>query len=124
MKKDKQKTYKAALTAAKRGDWEKANKILDGFGVEFVGVADRSLKYINLGDTYTTTICAEETDDGDNESPFIGSWGDWVEATEQEHCEENDEIRCGYCGEFTDNDDEDWHNITCRSCGHKVDGSK
>lgn len=78
----------------------------------------RTLQYINLGDTYSQTICQET--DGE---PFVGSWGNWHEEVESEHCESEGLIRCGYCGEFTARTDvEDWHNIECESCGHLVGG--
>ena len=44
-----------------------------------------------------------------------------AEAAEQEHCEENDSIRCGYCGEFTPVADP-WNETICTSCSNCVAG--
>lgn len=125
----KQKTeLKAALEQAKNGEWEIANDILHGFGIEFVSCGDKELKYINLGDTYDTTICAEmcQSDYYDiyqeNDPPFISSWGSWFETTEQEICEQDGVIRCGYCGSFTPMDKEDWRDVICENCGELVGG--
>ena len=71
-----------ALELAKRGAWTKANMLLDGFGVEWISCAGRELMYINLGDTYMETVCAE---DGEC---WRGSWGDWYEEAENECCEQ------------------------------------
>ena len=83
------------------------------FGVEHVSCADKEISYVNLGDTYDTTIIQE----GDEFS--ISSWGGWVEETENQHCEEEGEIRCGYCGEFT-HVAEDWQDTICEHCGRYV----
>jgi len=86
------------------------------FGIESVTVADRSARYINTGDSYSTTVIEE-----DNEC-FVSTWGDWAEETERIYCETEASIRCGYCGKFTDVDEDDWRMSEC-SCGHYVDGS-
>ncbi len=83
------------------------------FGIESVSCAGRSIRYINFGDTYETTIIKE----GGEFS--VCSWGAWYEATENEHCEESGEIRCGYCGEFTESAEE-WSETICAHCGHNV----
>lgn len=105
-----------ALELVRQDQWDKANKVLGGFGIEYVSCGDRELKYINLGDTYTITICQE------NDKPFIDSWGNWYEQTEQDYELENDVIRCGYCGEFTPMDQEDRRDVVCESCGNCVAG--
>ena len=88
------------------------------YGVEYVPCNDRELAYLNTGETYSLTIGQE----GDGEV-FSCSWGGWLEEAEQEHCEENGETRCGYCGEFTPVDPDDWHETVCEHCGQYVDGS-
>jgi len=115
---------KKALTAALRGNWELANTILGGFGVEYASIKGRDLKYINMGDTYEDTVCREIIP-GHTEKlppPFVGSWGDWLESAENDYCEETDSIRCGYCGEFTENDKNDCRDVVCNSCGNCVMG--
>ncbi len=58
-----------------------ANKLLDGFGVEYIPDREDSyteaygLDYINFGDTYSTTLLLDLT----KGKFFIGSWGDEVE---------------------------------------------
>ena len=49
----------------------------------------------------------------------ISSWGGWYEETENQHCEEEGEIRCGNCGEFTPVA-EDWRDTVCQHCGRYV----
>lgn len=75
---------------------DKANEVLDGHGVESVAGEgsdlgkywrDTILLYVNLGDTYDTTVCF----DPDEEEFFIGSWGDFFEKWEQEDDDEEDE---------------------------------
>jgi hypothetical protein len=74
---------------------DEANEILDGHGVEAVQGDERVsafwqrtiLLYVNLGDTYDTTLCYSTED---NEF-FVGSWGDFVEAWEAEGDEDEDE---------------------------------
>lgn len=85
---------------------EEVNKILDGHGVEAVngeGVhidkywRDTILLYVNLGDTYDTTVCY----DTEEETFFIGSWGDFLEKWESEEEDEEEEE------EEEEDDDED-----------------
>jgi len=61
-----------------------ANKVMNGYGVEAVRDENiwvdnywhnTGLLYVNMGDTYKTTLCYD-TDKG---TFFIGSWGDWAE---------------------------------------------
>ena len=114
-----QEQLQGALRAARRkGSLCAAERYLQRkgilcFGVESVSCADRSIEYVNLGDTYDTTII---DDDGDF---AIASWGGWYEETEREHCEEEGVIRCGYCGEFTPCA-EDWTETVCQHCGRYV----
>jgi len=90
------------------------------FGIERVSCADRTLRYINTGDTYSLTLGRE----GRGEV-FTTSWGDWYEQAEREHEEEEGVVRCGYCGEFTPYDeDTGWYETVCEHCGHYVDGSE
>lgn len=100
---------------------ERLSDALGGYGVRCVSVGDRELAYVNLGDTYTETLAVEGGD------LLITSWGAWHEQAEQEHCDNEDVIRCGYCGEFTENtlrtgDVVDWHMIVCEHCGEHVGG--
>jgi hypothetical protein len=112
-----------ALKAVLAHEWERANKILDGFGIEYVSFRDKELKYINLGDTYIDTVCQVVEYGHKPISPqFITSWGNWYESVEQDYCEENNAARCGYCSAFTPNDKENWHEIVCESCGNLVAG--
>lgn len=104
---------------------ERAEKFLtrcgyDTFGVEYASCADREVGYLNAGDTYSATILQENGGD-----VFVSSWGDWYEAAEADYCEENNEIRCGYCGEFTELvDRENWRDTVCSYCGRYVDSGE
>jgi hypothetical protein len=86
------------------------------FGIEYVSTCDRELAYLNTGDTYNLTVCQE----GHGEV-FSSSWGDWLEEAENEHCEDEGEIKCCNCGEFTPVDPECWHYTVCEHCGRLVD---
>ncbi len=114
-----QEQLQGALRAARRkGNLCAAERYLQRkgilcFGVESVSCADRSIEYVNLGDTYDTTIIDEDGDFA------IASWGGWVEETENQHCQEEGEIRCGYCGEFTPCA-ENWRDCVCQHCGRYV----
>jgi len=72
---------------------ETADEILGGHGVEGIQGEgafidkywrDTILLYVNLGDTYDTTICY----DTEEEAFFIGSWGDFYEKWSNEDDEE------------------------------------
>lgn len=108
-------TLEQALDAARRGDWEAANTLAGGYGIESVERSDRTLQYVNLGDTYAATVCQE----ADSE-PYIGTWGDWIEAVEAEHCTEEGALVCGYCSEFTPKNRRDWSDVICQHCLHNV----
>lgn len=60
------------------------NEILDGYGVEVISEDTSNLEvhaeYINLGDTYTTTLLYDYT----RQKWFVTSWGDWVEYQERQ----------------------------------------
>jgi len=88
------------------------------FGVEHVTTCGRHLYYLNQGDTYAYTVLKES-----GCKLTAGSWGDWVEQVELEYALEHNEIRCGNCGEWTPNDQDDWHDVVCISCHRNVDGS-
>lgn len=114
---------RAARYATRKGELSAAEKMLERlgilcFGIESVSCADRSIDYVNLGDTYDATIIQEGNDFS------VCSWGGWYEETENQHCEEEGETRCGYCGEFTTTDSEDWHNTICEHCGRYVDSGE
>ena len=116
--------FAGALSAARAGDLARANEVLGGCGVEYVECAGREIAYVNMGDTYDRTVCAE---DG---KCWIGSWGDWYETAEQSHEEDEDVIRCGYCGEFTPlcaaamaepaGARSSWSDTRCEHCGRNV----
>jgi len=107
-------TINDALEIAKAEGMGAADSAIGGYGIEYVDFKGRVLAYVNLGDTYAETICIED------DLPFIGSWGDWLESAEAEYCEDTDTIRCGYCGEFTPIDCEDWRDVVCEFCGNKL----
>lgn len=98
-------------------------------GIERVECAGKSIRYVNVGETYDPTVYAQGGE------YFAGSWGQWYETTENEHCEAEDVIRCAYCGEFTPLCDKalaepkgarhSWNETICEHCGRNVsDGSK
>ncbi len=97
---------------------ERYNDKNDGCGIESIVVAGKTLHYVNTGDTYTTTLCYDESED----EIFEGAWGDWLEETEGKHCADNNVIMCGYCGEFTPNNEDNWHDVTCEHCDNLVGG--
>ena len=87
--------------AVKAGNLEDAKKTLESsgvltYGIEHVSCGDVELHYVNLGDTYSTTICQE--DDG---SLFISSWGAWYELTERQQNNNNNTITCAWCSHRT-----------------------
>lgn len=91
------------------------------FGVEYVSAPDgRELAYLNAGDTYTRTACAE-LDGGREGTIFAGDWGGWVENAEREHTEDTGEVSCAYCGEWVDTGGREWRTVACE-CGHYLDG--
>lgn len=89
------------------------------FGIETCKLegGERSMEYLNSGDTYSATVAVE---DG---KVFVTTWGDWYEAAEAEYCKENSVLRCGDCGKFTpDVEGVDWHEVVCEHCGRLVSG--
>ena len=123
-----------SLNVTKR---EAFNRIADLLGSEHFGVEHSEMDnfedispgddppevyYLNMGDTYSTTLLL--TDDYLNgETLQVSCWGDWYEENERHHCEQSNVIRCGYCGHFTPLNQPNWHDVTCDHCNHKVDGS-
>ena len=58
------------------------NDALDGFGVESIeGRGGFIASYVNMGETYETTILYNELTD----TFLIVSWGDWVERNERRY---------------------------------------
>lgn len=56
---------------------EKINSLLDGYGVEVIrGDSYAVAEYINMGDTYNTTLLYDVNED----EFYVTTWGDWVEA--------------------------------------------
>lgn len=88
------------------------------FGIESVSCNDRILEYINTGETYDSTIGQEGNE------LFITSWGGWLEEVENQHCQDEKVIRCGYCSEFTPLNKKQWHNVICEHCGRYVDSGE
>jgi len=97
--------------------FDTADELLDHFGRESCSVGDASMDYLNTGDTYSETLVLDS--DG---SLICTTWGDWHDAAEIEYREENDVVRCGYCGNFTDDYADDWHDNVCNTCGNLVGG--
>lgn len=95
--------------------FERAEYLLDHFGVEGVSCADQTMAYLNTGDTYSETLIL------DSEGLSVSTWGDWYESTEQVYCEEEGVIRCPFCGEFTPVE-EQWRDTICESCDNRVGG--
>ena len=84
-----------------------------------------SMKYLNMGDTYATTLIV--TDDYVNGVKLMVScWGDWYETNERHHQVENGRIGCGYCGHHTpfDYEKDEWLNHECQFCHHNVSGGE
>lgn len=74
-------------------------KHLDGieFGMEYLSLpTGNEVAYVNTGDTYNATLLHV---DGEW---IYSSWGDVYEAAEAERTEETGEVRCGYCGEWSE----------------------
>ena len=77
------------------------------FGIESIrlentddDIAADSMRYLNLGETYATTLVL--TDDVTNGNALIvSSWGDWYETAERRYESDNDVRRCPNCGQFT-----------------------
>jgi hypothetical protein len=92
---------------------KEANRILDGHGIEAIQGddawvdrywRDTVLVYVNMGDTYDTTVCYD-TEEGEF---FVGSWGDFMEEWEQEEEEdEEDEEASGDSDEDEEEEEED-----------------
>ena len=108
--------YRAAVAAQ---DLDVAAKIM-AMEIEYVECGGRELSYVNTGETYEDTVCYEEG--GAQGGYFVCSWGAWYEEAEAEYEEENDVIRCGYCGEYTPRGEGVWSDVACGACGHCVAG--
>ena len=54
------------------------NEIISGFGIEAVEINGRYYNYVNLGETYATTVMTDPSG-----RFFLTSWGDLVEALER-----------------------------------------
>ncbi len=108
------KIHATWTTIEQAEEWLKDLGVLT-FGIESISLADRTMRYVNLGDTYIETILEE------NGELSVGSWGSWYEEAENAHCEANGLIRCGYCSEFTPVAD-NWRDTVCEYCGNNVGG--
>ena len=90
------------------------------FGVEYMTLpSGAELIYLNAGDTYARTLCCV-----DDETIIVSTWGDCFKQDEMQHEEDTDTICCGWCSHYTPMDREDWHDVVCESCGHRVDGGE
>lgn len=117
-KKVDQEMLEKALELVNVGQWDEANGLLDGYGIENVNVVDRGLLFVNMGDAYDLTVCQE-----DQCEPFIGCWGDWAEEAERDYEEETGTVLCPYCGNFMPVDvGDDPRNIICDICGYPICG--
>jgi len=93
-------------------------------GIERVECAGKACRYVNCGDTYDQTVIRAGGEYA------ADSWGNWLETTENEHCENENVVRCGYCGEFTPLCDKalaespgarhSWNLTICEHCGRNV----
>ena len=82
---------------------------LHGFGVESLdlpapdddGSPCGTVRYVNLGDTYTATLAYVQ----DAYTPagrfLVTCWGSLVEQAEEERTDATGEVRCAYCGDWT-----------------------
>jgi hypothetical protein len=64
----------------------RADFLLDGHGVEYVSQGEAAAAYVNFGDTYTVTLLLDDTT---TPTFRLTSWGDFIEAWENEHIEED-----------------------------------
>jgi len=86
---------------------ERCSEWIGGFGVESVALADDSeLLYVNKGDTYDATLCYVP-----GRGFFVSSWGDVCEQADRDRADESDEVRCSYCGEWSERSE------PCGNCG-------
>lgn len=119
--KNDQARLEAALALFKLGLEDDANQLLDGHGIEELFWCGRTLRYVNMGDTYIDTVCR----DLETGKVWVGCWGDWFAEVEKQYMADTGTIHCGYCGHFTPHPEGvDWREVICESCGYFVDGGK
>lgn len=94
--------------------FHRAADLFDHYGIEGVECGDLWIDYLNQGDTYDCTLVLDCV-----EGLIVTSWGDWYEQAENAYCESHGVIRCTWCGEFTDCED-DWRDTVCENCGNRV----
>lgn len=60
---------------------EIADRLLDGHGIEYLRSDNgrAHMSYVNMGDTYTTTVILDTSKD----AVYIADWGTWVETEER-----------------------------------------
>lgn len=106
-------TLHDALKAARRNGMNAADDVLRGCGVESVRneCSGRSIRYVNLGDTYETTVCT------DGRRYWLGSWGSWLEAEEM-RLARSGWFRCPNCGEYTQRCRR--RRMNCDSCDYQI----
>lgn len=86
---------------------ELANELIDGFGIESIDLPAPSdeenegrVTYVNMGDTYATTLCWIEDPYCPDGRFEVTSWGTVLETAEKERTLATGEIRCPYCGDW------------------------
>ena len=93
------------------------------FGVETVCLTDQhnsidgvdapEMQYLNMGETYATTLVLDTDDDG-NARLQVTSWGDWYENAQKEFCREHEVAHCPNCGRYSYNKE------TCEHCQYNL----
>ncbi len=86
-----------------------AGGLLCGFGVESLdlpapdedGSPCGSVRYVNLGDTYTATLAYVEDAYTPEGRFLVACWGSLLEQAEEERTYATGETRCAYCGDWT-----------------------
>ena len=91
------------------------------FGDESVRIAGREetfeCRYLNMGDSYDTTILLCEDPDSEWKlSLAVGCWADWLTAAETKICQDDELRACHACGTLTC-----MHAEECGACGSVAD---
>jgi len=73
--------------------------------------------YLNMGDTYSTTLILTD-DELNGVQLYAWSWGGWYEEIEQHYCEKENVLRCSNCSHFTpfEYGKEDINECVCEYC--------
>lgn len=101
-----------------------ADAWLHGFGVESLDLPapdDDSdagtVRYVNLGDTYTATLCYVEDARTPGGRFVVSDWGTLLEQAEEERTYSTGEVRCPNCGDWTGAGSLDSEE-GCNACGY------